>query len=403
MITFTEDTVEQAALEWLGELGYAVLPGPDIAPDQPAAERGSYGEVVLHGRLRAALARLNPGLPPAALDDAFRRLTRPDRPSLEANNHALHRLIVDGVNVEYTKAEGRIAGAQARVLDYDDPDNNDWLAVNQFTVVEKGSHGGRSQHNRRPDIVLFVNGLPLAIIEATGASASSGTRRARQEPDDGLLRRAVILHPAMENPTLVVSPTATTSTTSCSAPSPAATTCCASRPVQAESREHLRELLKVASGGVVFTTIQKFFPEEKGATAPAAVRPAQHRRHRRRGPPQPVRLHRRLRPPHARRPAQRLVHRLHRHAHRADRQEHPAVFGDYISIYDIQRAVEDGATVPIYYESRLAKLELDEAEKPEDRPEFEEITEGEESSARRSSRPSGRRWRRWSGEKRHCS
>jgi type I restriction enzyme, R subunit len=123
-----------------------VAHGPDIAPDQPAAERGSYGEVVLHGRLRAALARLNPDLPPAALDDAFRRLTRLDRPSLEANNHALHRLIVDGVNVEYTKAEGRIAGAQARVLDYDDPDNNDWLAVNQFTVVEKGSHGGRSQH-----------------------------------------------------------------------------------------------------------------------------------------------------------------------------------------------------------------------------------------------------------------
>ena len=169
MSFFNEDTVEQAALEWLGDLGYEVRNGQDIAPEAAAAERDDYGQVVLAGRLRAALARLNPDLPPAALDDAFRRLTRPDRPTLVANNHALHRLIVDGVNVEYTKAGGSIAGAQARVLDYDNADNNDWLAVNQFTVVENNKRSSATA-KRRPDIVLFVNGLPLAVIELKNAA-----------------------------------------------------------------------------------------------------------------------------------------------------------------------------------------------------------------------------------------
>jgi len=169
MTPFTEDTVEQAALEWLAELGYEVLYGPTIAPGEAAAERQSYGDVVLAGRLRAALARLNPDLPAAALDDAFRRLARPDRPSLLANNHALHRLIVDGVTVEYTKADGEIAGAQARVVDFDDPAANDWLAVNQFTVIEGGARSS-APANRRPDVVLFLNGLPLAVIELKNAA-----------------------------------------------------------------------------------------------------------------------------------------------------------------------------------------------------------------------------------------
>jgi len=114
--------------------------------------------VVLELRLRDALARLNPDLPPEALDDAFRKLTRPEGATLEQRNRAVHRMLVDGVTVEYRRDDGSIAGAQARIVDFDGPENNDWLAVNQFTVVE-------NRHTRRPDVVLFVNGLPLAIVE----------------------------------------------------------------------------------------------------------------------------------------------------------------------------------------------------------------------------------------------
>src|SRR5206468_1595821 len=106
-------------------------------------------------RLRQALARLNPDLPADTLEDAFRKLKRTDASSLIERNRAIHRMLVEGVTVEYRRKDGSIAGAQARVLDFDAPDNNDWLAVNQFTVAE-------GQHTRRPDVVLFVNGLPLA-------------------------------------------------------------------------------------------------------------------------------------------------------------------------------------------------------------------------------------------------
>ncbi len=161
---FTESVVEDAALDWLGALGYAAKNGADIAPDGAAPERKDFGEVVLAARLRDALARLNPALPAEARDEAFRKLTRPEGANLVALNRNLHRMLVDGVTVEYRRTDGGIAGAQARVLDFDDPDNNDWLAVNQFTVIE-------AKHNRRPDIVLFVNGLPLGIVELKNAAA----------------------------------------------------------------------------------------------------------------------------------------------------------------------------------------------------------------------------------------
>ncbi|MCL6546983.1 MAG: hypothetical protein K6T61_17355, partial [Bryobacteraceae bacterium] len=153
-----ESTVEQAALAWLESLGWSVKHGAEIAPGERFAERTDYGQVILEQRLRDALARLNPDLPPEALQDAFRKLIRPEGATLEQRNRAVHRALVDGVTVEYRRADGSIAGAQARVLDLEDPDNNDWLAVSQFTVSE-------NRHTRRADIVLFVNGLPLAIIE----------------------------------------------------------------------------------------------------------------------------------------------------------------------------------------------------------------------------------------------
>jgi len=164
----TESVVEQAALAWFESLGYAVKAGPDIAPDGSTPERGSYTEVILPDRLRQALAQLNPSLPGEALDDAFRRLTRPEGPTLEARNRAFHQNVVDGVTVEYRKPGGAIAGAQVRVLDFEEPDRNDWLVVNQFTVAEQ-------KHTRRPDVVVFVNGLPLGLIELKNAAAENAT------------------------------------------------------------------------------------------------------------------------------------------------------------------------------------------------------------------------------------
>ena len=167
-LSFVESVVEDAALAWLGELGYTVLHGPEIAPDTPRAERDDYGQAVLERRLRLALFRLNPDLPPEAREEAFRKLTRADAPTLEGRNHQVHRLLVDGVTVEYRRPDGSIAGAQARVLDYAEPERNEWLAVNQFTVLE-------NKQNRRADIVLFVNGLPLGVIELKNPADEKAT------------------------------------------------------------------------------------------------------------------------------------------------------------------------------------------------------------------------------------
>jgi type I restriction enzyme R subunit len=521
----TESVVEQAALAWLEAVGWRIAHGPDIAPDMPAAERQNYGEVVLTQRLRDALAQLNPTLPAAALEDAFRKLTRPEGAELIQRNRALHRLLVDGVTVEYRDRDGAIRGAQARVIDFDDPTANDWLAVNQFSVTE-------NKHTRRPDVVLFMNGLPVAVLElknaadeeaticrafqqlqtykseipslfatnallviSDGVEARVGTLTAGREwfkpwrtisgeavadahmpelqvvteglleprrfldlirdfivfEDDGsrvvkkmagyhqfhavqvavreTLRAAelaradrvaersggyeagrkpggtpgdrrvgvvwhtqgsgksltmafyagrIIREPAMGNPTLVVLTDRNDLDDQLFGTFARCRNLLRQPPVQAESRAHLRELLSVAAGGVVFTTIHKFFPEEKGDRHPTlserrnivVIADEAHRsqydfidgfaRHMRDALPHasfigftgtPIEL--------------------------ADANTR-AVFGDYISVYDIQRAVQDGATVPIYYESRLARLALAEAERPKIDPDFEEATEGEE-------------------------
>ena len=141
--SLSESTVEAVALDWLASLGWVVAHGPDIAPDTPAAERTDYGKVVLNGRLRSALALLNPDVPNDALEDALRQLTRLTGATLEARNRDFHRMVVSGVTVEYRTDDGAVRGTQARVIDFDDPTNNDCLAVNQFTVVE-------DKHERRP-------------------------------------------------------------------------------------------------------------------------------------------------------------------------------------------------------------------------------------------------------------
>jgi len=166
--SFTESVVEEAGLAWLVGLGWQVRNGAEIARGEPAAERDDYGQVVLVQRLRDALARLNPTLPADALEDAFRKLTRPEGADLIVRNRALHRLLVDCVTVQYRDADGDIRGRQARVIDFDNPAGNDWLAVNQFSVVEH-------KHSRRPDVVLFINGLPQAVLELKNAAAENAT------------------------------------------------------------------------------------------------------------------------------------------------------------------------------------------------------------------------------------
>lgn len=528
---FAESVVEDAALAWLEALGYAVLHGPDIAAG-PGAERSdpNYRDVVLERRLRQALAHLNPDLPPEALEDVYRKLTRVDAPSLVERNRAAHRMLIDGVTVEYRRKDGSIAGAQARVIDFDVPDNNDWLAVNQFTVSD-------GQHTRRPDVVLFVNGLPLAITELknsadknatvwsafqqlqtyqvqipalfttnaalvasdgvhtrigslgadkewfkpwrtiTGredasaalselqvvlegvfqkrrfldllryfivfedegggklikkmagyhqfhavnvaveetlraaeasvtnrASDPAGRFTAGQRPGGAAGDRRVgvvwhtqgsgksltmafyagrvILHPAMGNPTIVVLTDRNDLDDQLFGTFARCRDLLRWAPVQAADRADLRAKLAVASGSVVFTTIQKFFPEDKGDRHPVlsdrrnivVIADEAHRsqydfidgfaRHMRDALP------------HA-----SFVGFTGTPIEKTDANTR-AVFGDYISVYDIQRAVLDGATVPIFYESRLAKLELDEAERPKIDPAFEEATEGEEVERR---------------------
>ena len=524
MTSLSESVVESASLAWLESVGWSVAHGPDIAPGTLGAERDDYGQVTLDRRLRDALARLNPSLPYEALDDAYRRLTRPEGATTEARNREFHRMLVNGVTVEYRADDGAISGAQARIIDFDDPANNDWLAVNQLTVTENRS-------TRRPDIVLFVNGLPLGIIElknptdedatvwtawqqlqtykselptlfsmnellmvSDGVEARAGTLTAGREwfkpwrtvtgegladpnmpeiqvmiegicepswflalvqdfivfEDDGggalakkmagyhqfhavrvavgetlraaKLRReiietggryqsgrkpggrpgdrrigvvwhtqgsgksltmafyagAVVRNPAMENPTIVVLTDRNDLDDQLFGTFSRCHDLLRQPPTQAATRADLRNKLSVQSGGVVFTTIQKFFPDEKGDTHPTLS---------------------------ARRNIVVIADEAHRSQYdfidgyaRHMRDALPnasfvgftgtpielqdantrAVFGDYISIYDIRRSVEDGATVPIYYESRLAKLALDEHERPTIDPDFEEATEGEE-------------------------
>ena len=513
--------MEDAALDWLRGLGYNVIAGPDMPP-APHALRESYADVVFPSTLRGALGRVNPNLPGEALDDAFRRLTRPEGSTLEARNRAIHRMLVDGITVEYRNTEGAVRGAQAQVLDFNDPDRNDWLAINQFTVTE-------NKHERRPDVVLFINGLPLALIElknpadedatvwnawqqlqtyknelptlfafnaalivSDGVNTRIGSLTAGREwfkpwrtiggqelapvflpdlqvliegvlekrrflsllrdfivfEDDGsgdlvkkmagyhqfhavevavaeTLRAAelkqaeepgryesgnepggapgdrrigvvwhtqgsgksltmafyagrIIREPVMGNPTIVVMTDRNDLDDQLFGTFTRCQDLLRQPPVQAENRSDLRAKLAVESGGVVFTTIQKFFTEDKGDRHPVlsgrrnivVIADEAHRsqydfidgfaRHMRDALPNasfigftgtPIEL---------------------------QDANTRAVFGDYISIYDIQRAVQDKATVPIYYESRLARLTLVENERPNIDTGFEEATEGEE-------------------------
>ncbi|MCS7017355.1 MAG: type I restriction endonuclease, partial [Gemmatales bacterium] len=154
----SEAEVELALLDQLRTLGYRIAREEVIGPDGTHPERISHDEVVLRGRLEAAVARLNPTLPLEARQDAIRKVTQSELPSLLEENRRLHKLLTEGVDVEYHADDGTLTAGKVRLIDFDDPGQNDWLAVSQFVVI----HG---PHHRRPDVVVFVNGLPLAVIE----------------------------------------------------------------------------------------------------------------------------------------------------------------------------------------------------------------------------------------------
>jgi len=511
MSAFTESVVEQAALAWFEALGYSITGGPSIAPGELGEERRTYADVVLEGRLREALARLNPTVSREGLDEAFRKLTRISSPQPVDANHELHHYLVNGVSVEYLRPDGTIGYDPVRIVDFDVVENNDWLVVNQLTITE-------GSHKRRPDVVVLLNGLPIAILELKNAASENATiwsafqqlQTYKQELpslfvfnellviSDGLEARIgtlssnkerflpwrtiegealasktmsqlevlirgaferrrlldllryfivfetplsgdseaaikkmagyhqfhavaraldatisasrpqgdrrvgvvwhtqgsgksftmafyagrVVLHPAMQNPTLIVLTDRNDLDEQLFGTFARCKDLLRQSPEQAKDRAHLRELLKVASGGVVFTTIQKFMPETRGDTFPqlsersniVVVADEAHRsqydfidgfaRHMRDALPNASFIGFTGTPIDA-----------------ADKNTR-SVFGDYVSVYDIQRAVEDGATVPIYYESRLAKLELKEEERPHLDEAFDELTEGEELEGR---------------------
>ena len=551
MAKLTENEVEDAALVWLDGLDYAVLYGPDIGPEGPAPERDSHDEVLLTERLRKALARFNPHLPGEVLEEVLRKVSQSETPSLIEENCRLHRYLIEGVPVEIVRKDGSIGDDVARLINFDHADTNDWLAVNQFTVIEH-------KKNRRPDVVLFINGLPLAVIELKNPSDENSTlegafnqlqtykneilslfrTNAALLTSDGMqarlgsltanlerfmpwrtmdsstiapkgapeletvvkgvlernrfltlirdftvlgdtgsgivkiiagyhqfhaVRRAVrstlralpkaqqarpghgegmreapsrygfttfndqpegdrrigviwhtqgsgksllmafyagqiITHPTMENPTVVVLTDRNDLDNQLFGTFSMCRDLLRQTPQQAESREDLRRILTRPSGVVVFITLQKFAPENGKTDYPALT---------------------------DRRNVVVIADEAHRSqygfrakvAHKTGEISYgfakylrdalpnasfigftgtpiekedantPAVFGEYIDVYDISRGVEDGATVPIYYESRLARIELDENEKPALDDEIaeliEEDVEGEQERIKR--------------------
>jgi type I restriction enzyme R subunit len=549
----SEDDVERAMLQWLAGLGWATAHGADISPPDartPGRERASYREVVLAGRLRAAIARLNPQVPASAREDALRRVLDPNVPGLVNANRQLHRWLVDGVPVEFQK-DGETRGARVRLLDFADVAGNDWLAVNQLSV-----QGPKLM--RRPDVVLFVNGLPLGVVElknpgdadadiwaawnqlqayqqdipdlfhanalqviSDGLQARMGSLTAERErfmawrtidgvatdplgamreletlvlglfrrdllleylrhfvlfEDDGRLVKkvagyhqfhavravvqsvlaaaapggtrkggvvwhtqgagksiemtclagALMAHPDMGNPTVVVVTDRNDLDNQLFGVFAGASDVLRETPVQADTRPELRRLLaNRPSGGIVFTTIQKFTPGEDEDTFPllserrniVVICDEAHRsqygfearlvRLDKDAPAAndpPLARVAEASPRYAASSAMRYGYAQHlRDALPGatfvaftgtpvslDDRDTRAVFGDYVHVYDIEQAVRDGATVPIYYESRLARLELKEADAGQLDSEVDALSEDEEGDAAKVARL--RRW-----------
>ena len=500
----TESIIEEKGLKILNELGYTLLYGPDISEGGKHEER-KYPEVILAGRLRQALERINPKIPKEGIIEAIRKVQRSESQNLLNNNQQFHNFLVNGVEVEYKK-DGKIKGDKVWLIDFEKVKNNEFLAVNQFTIVE-------NNHNRRPDILIFINGLPLALFElknpadqdATMSNAfkqvetykveipslfryneiivlsdglethagtlTSGVERFTawktidgEKPKKAMIeleilirgmckketlldfiknfivfqkekdnkthtiklskkmaayhqfnatnhalastiqaikkdKRAgvvwhtqgsgksltmvfyagkIILAKEFENPTLVVLTDRNDLDDQLFDTFAKSQDILRQEPVQSDSRENLKTLLKVASGGIVFTTIQKFFPDEKGTKYPLlserkniiVIADEAHRSQY--DFIDGFAIHMRTALPNA-----SFIGFTGTPIEKKDKDT-KRVFGEYVDVYDIKQSLEDKTTVGMFYEGRLAKLEL----KPEERlkidPNFEEVTEGEE-------------------------
>ena len=533
MAFLSEAAVEQALIDQFQSLGYAYARDEVIGPDGKHPERASYAEVVLAGRLATAVARINPSIPAQAQQEAIRKVLQAGLPRLLEENRRIHRLLTEGVDVEYEAADGTLTAGKVYLIDTNTPEQNDWLVTNQFTVI--GKYAGTA-YNRRPDVVVFVNGLPLAVVElkapgSTSASLGSAYNQLQTYKEqikqlfatnallvigDGLFARVgslsadferfmpwrttdgqavapkgsselttliegvfehrrflalladftvfgdrssglvkiiagyhqfhavrhavastirastkvlqedpalynlpgvkdqkagdkragviwhtqgsgksllmafyagqLVKHPQMQNPTLVVLTDRNDLDEQLFGTFSMCRDLIRQTPVKAESRDELKTLLNRAAGGVIFTTIQKFAPETGASVYPQLT---------------------------ARRNVVVIADEAHRSQYglrakvdtgtgaisygfakylrdalpnasfigftgtpiEATDVNTPAIFGNYIDVYDITRAVEDGATVPIYYESRLARIELDDAEKPKLDAEIDALTE----------------------------
>jgi type I restriction enzyme R subunit len=523
MKPITESEIEQIALDILNEeLGYTVLYGPDLA-DGAHKER-EFGDVVLNKRVHNAIDKLNLGIPAEAREEAFKKVLRTTSLHALDNNEHFHRMLTEGIDVKFGTGDGKSKTDKVWLLDYSNPQNNEFLAVNQLTIVENHT-------NKRPDIVLFVNGLPLVVIELKNAAdenvgvqdayhqlqtykqvipslftynafliasdgwfAKAGTlssdynRFMEWKTADGITIVDTQTHPEMEpmmlgllnkttlldvirhfivfektkektikkmaayhqyyavnkaientvrasavsqkgvgeppskyglrdakhqlpgdkragvvwhtqgsgkslsmvfytgklvlaeemnNPTIVVLTDRNDLDQQLFETFGSCEQLIRQQPKQAESREDLKEKLAVASGGVVFSTIQKFMPEA-GETYPqlsarrniVVIADEAHRsqydfidgyaKHMRDALPNAT-----------------FIGFTGTPIEKEDRNTQ-AVFGDYIDVYDIQQAVEDGATVRIYYESRLAKISLNEADQKVMDERVEEVTEDDE-------------------------
>lgn len=512
MAVISEDNIEQIIIQEFIELGYQYINGTDISPDGSMPER-EYNEVVLKNRLQEAIAKLNPTIPYEAQEEALRKVLRSDNPELFQNNYQFHKYLTEGVDVEYRKKD-RIAGDKVWLIDYENPSNNEFLVINQFTVIEGNT-------NKRPDVILFVNGLPLVVIELKNAAdenadvnaafnqlqtykqtipslfqynalliASDGwdalygsltspkqffvpwksidgqlvadenipqmevmakgmlnkevlpdlirhftifhqnkeqitkivpryhqyfavnkaveaTRKATAENGDQ--RAGVIWHTqgsgkslsmafyagklvlALNNPTLVILTDRNDLDDQLFDTFSLSQDILRQTPVQAENRDDLKKKLSVTSGGIVFTTIQKFLPEieekidlgngkfknikgqfEELSDRRNIVVIADEAHRSQYDFMDGFAKHMRDALPNA-----SFIGFTGTPIENTDKNTQ-AVFGDYIDVYDIQQAVEDGATVRIFYENRLAKINLKEEEIPRVDAEFEELTESEE-------------------------
>ena len=522
MALVTEDQVELLSIDWFKELGYQYKCGYDIASDGDEPERNDYRSVVLQARLQSALTRINPDIPVSTVNSALSQLVNPNIPALMSCNRQVHQWVTKGIKVVYHEGNQEV-GKQLKVIDYDNPDNNDWLVVSQFTVY---GH----KHNRRPDIVVFVNGLPLSVIElknvadenadiwaafnqlqtyktdipdlfnynvcmviSDGIYARMGSLSADQErfmrwrtidgaqldplgqnqqlqtlvkgvfskeiflnflryfclfeddktvikkiagyhqfhavqaavesvvaasAVDGAKKGGVVWHtqgagkslemaclagrlisePRLENPTIVMVTDRQDLDGQLFNVFANAGDLLGETPKQVNSRAELREhLLNRPSGGIIFTTIQKFGLDEDEERFPmltdrhnlVVIADEAHRsqygfkakidsetgaikygfaKSLRDGMPNATFL------AFTGTPISQ------------DDRDTQAVFGEYVSVYDIQQAVDDGATVPIYYESRLAKINLNQAELPHIDQEVEEILDSETADEREKER-----------------